>query len=107
MKITSKVTYIFPFLVLLIPSWFLAGLLSFWLYYIPAVRENYGFYYPIGIVFAAINAGLFYLAFVKLAPKVKPIVFKIILVVFPMFAALAIFRNTTFFFISIFLGLLL
>lgn len=107
MKITSKVTYILPFLILLIPSWFLAGLLSFWLYYIPAVKENYSLYYPIGIIFAAINAGLFYLAFLKLAHKVKPMVFKIILVAFPVVAAIVIYRDSTFFFISIVLGLLL
>lgn len=107
MKITSNVTYILPFLILLIPSWFLAGLLSFWLYYIPAVRENYSFYYPIAVVFAAVNAGLFYLAFLKLAHKVKPIVFKIILIAFPIVVVIPFRPNGASLFLSIVLGLLL
>src|ERR1044072_1974195 len=107
MKITSNITYILPFLILLIPSWFLEGVLSFWLYYIPAVRDNWNLYYPIKVVFAIITAGLFYLAFLKLAHKVKPIVFKIILVAYPVLIAITIYRHSSFFLISIVLGLLL
>jgi len=105
MKITSNVTYILPFLILLIPSWFLASLLSFWVYYIPAVRDNDSLFYPVGTVFAAITAGLLYLAFLKLAHKVKPIVFKICLVAFPV--VVAIIWHRTYILLFLVLGLLL
>src|SRR5262245_15462963 len=107
MKITSNVTYVLPFLILLIPSGFLASLLSFWLYYIPAIRGDDFLNYLISLVFTAITTGLFYLAFLKLAHKVKPIVFKIILVAFPVVVAILVFRDSAFFFLSIILGLLL
>ena len=106
MKITSNITYILPFLILLIPSWYLSGLLSFGLYYIPAIKGDYFLHTLISIVFTAINAGLFYLAFLKLAHKVNPIAFKIILVAFPVVVGL-LFGNTAFLLISFVLGLLL
>jgi hypothetical protein len=80
MKITSKVTYVLPFLVLLIPSWYLSGLLY---YPLSFFDKNY----ELGLIFLGlftiVDVVLLVLAFAKLAPKVNPIVFKISLVAFP------------------------
>jgi hypothetical protein len=107
MKITSKVTYILPFLVLLIPSWYLSGVLSFPLYFIPFFRENYELSNVLSIVFTIVDVALFFLAFAKLAPKVKPIGFKIILVAFPVVVGLIFNRGVPYFMASILIGLIL
>jgi hypothetical protein len=107
MKITSKVTYVLPFLVLLIPSYYLSGLLYIALSFLPFLERNYGLSVIASIVFTLINVALFFLAFVKLATKVKPIVFKIILVAFPVVVGLFFHRSMPVFMSSILIGLLL
>jgi hypothetical protein len=107
MKITSKVTYILPFLVLLIPSWYLSALLSYPFHFIPPFKESYELHYMLLGVFTIVDAVLFYFAFAKLAPKVKPIVFKIILVAFPAVQSLFFFRSMPHFITGILVGLVL
>jgi hypothetical protein len=76
MKITSKVTYVLPFLVLLIPSWYLSGLLY---YPLSFFDKNY----ELGLIFLGlftiVDVVLLVLAFAKLAPKVNPIVLSLFL----------------------------
>jgi hypothetical protein len=105
MKITSKVTYVLPFLVLLIPSWYLSGFLSYGLL-------DLGFFDSIlSIVltttFTLVTAALFVLAFVKLAPKVKPIVFKISLVAFSPVLSFFFYRSMPVFMATTVMGLFL
>jgi hypothetical protein len=107
MKITSKVTYILPFLVLLIPSWCLSGLWTTVLELIPSFSTNYTFHYVISVFFTIVNAVLLFIAFVKLTPKVKPIVFKISLVAFPVILSAIISRDFTYVMFSFIPGLLL
>lgn len=107
MKITSKITYVLPFLVLLIPSWYMSGVLSFPLYYLPLFRSNYELHNVISVVFTIVNLILFFLAFAKLAPKVKPNVFKIILVALPVVICVLFSRSVEYIIVSILVGLLL
>ena len=107
MKITSKVTYILPFLVLLIPSYYLSGLLHLAFSFLPIIESNYELSIILSVVFSIINAVLFYFAFVKLSPKVKPIVFKISLVAFPAVVSLLFNRSMPMFVAGIVIGLLL
>jgi hypothetical protein len=107
MKITSKVTYVLPFFVLLIPSWFLSGLLSYPFHFIPIIKENYELHYVLFGLFTIVDAVLFYFAFEKLAPKVNPIVFKIILVAFPAVESLFFYRSMPHFITGILVGLAL
>jgi hypothetical protein len=104
MKITSKVTYVLPFLVLLIPSWYLSGLLY---YPLSFFDKNY----ELGLIFLGlftiVDVVLLVLAFAKLAPKVNPIVFKISLVAFPAVVSLFFYRSMSIFMGSIVIGLLL
>lgn len=108
MKITSKVTYVLPFLVLLIPSWCLSGIWTAFLYLIPFFsKTNYTLDYVISLFFTIVNAVLLYIAFVKLAPKVKPVVFKIILVAFTPIVSAIISRDFTYVMFSFIPGLIL
>jgi hypothetical protein len=104
MKITSKVTYILPFLVLLIPSWYLSGFFSYGLL-------DLSFDSIVGIVlmitFALVTAALFLLAFVKLSTKVKPIIFKIGLVAFSPVLSFFFYRSMPVFMAATVMGLLL
>lgn len=99
MKITSNVTYVLPFLVLLIPSWCLSGLLY---YPLSFIDTNHKLEFIFLGVFTIVDVVLFFFAFAKLAPKVKPIVFKISLVAFP--AVVTLFFNRS---MSAFMGLIL
>ena len=107
MKITSKVTFVLPFLVLLIPSYCLSGLFYLALSLLPFFERNYDLGIPLTIVFSIVNAVLFFLAFVKLAPRVKPIIFKISLVALPVVAGFIFNRSMPTFITSIIVGLLL
>lgn len=107
MKITSKVTYVLPFLVLLIPSYYLSGLLYLALSFLPFLERNYGLSVISSVVFSIINVVLFYFAFVKLSTKVKPIVFKISLVALPVVVSLLFNRSMPMFMASIVVGLFL
>jgi hypothetical protein len=85
----------------------MSGVLSFPLYYLPLFRANYELSYVIASVFTIINVVLIFLAFAKLAPKVKPNVFKIILVAFPVVINLLFSRGMPYFITSLLMGLLL
>jgi hypothetical protein len=61
----------------------------------------------LSIVFTIVDVALFFLAFAKLAPKVKPIGFKIILVAFPVVVGLIFNRGVPYFMASILIGLIL
>lgn len=107
MKITSKVTYILPFLVLLIPSYCLSGIYYLALAFLSFFERSNELGIAISIVFTIVNAVLFYFAFVRLAPKVKPVVFKIILVALPAVVSIFVTRNIAMFITCILVGLLL
>jgi hypothetical protein len=107
MKLSSKLTYILPFLMLMLPSYLIGALIFARLHFAFQFNVNEDVYTLLSIVCVLVIAALFYLSFLKLSSKVKPVIFKIILVIIPIIAV-GLFGNGEFpIFLSFLPGLVL
>jgi hypothetical protein len=93
MKISSKLTYVLPFLVLLVPSWLIGVIILVPLIFKIVPAFNYGLYNVLSIVIPIGITVLFYFSFLKLSTKVKPVIWKVILVVLPAILLLSLGRG--------------
>lgn len=107
MKISSKLTYVLPFLMLLLPSYFIGALIFTRLYFAFHFDVTGDMITVISLLCSLGTAALFYLSFLKLSSKVNPIVFKIAIVVIPTIIVLLTGRGAFPVFLSFLPGVIL